>query len=224
MDAHEAAYTARLAAATPHKATRADIPALAALLTGAFADDPLFRWGFRAGAQAPRALRTYFDFSLKDQCAGHDEMHVAGEMQAAAVWLPPAGLAGLSLPAWRMALMLPTLLKIAGWSRLGRAAAMGEALEKHHPPEPPHWYLFFLGVAPDLRGKGVGSTLLESTLQRVDGEAMPAYLDNSNPKNTRLYERAGFRIVSEYRARKDAPPVWGMWRDARKPSAAMAEG
>ena len=117
---------------------------------------------------------------------------------------------------WRMLTLLPTLLKISGFSRMGRAMAMGEALEKHHPPEPPHWYLFFLGVAPELRGKGVGSTMLEATLKRVDEDGTPAYLDNSNPRNTRLYERAGFRVVSEYRARKDAPPIWGMWRDAGK--------
>ena len=215
MDPHEAAADARLAAATPRKAGGADIPALSKLLTGAFADDPVMVWGFREGARLPGALKAYFDFALKDQCAQHDAMYVAGDMQAASVWLPPSGLASLSLPTWRMLLLLPTLVKISGWSRMSRAMAMGEALEKHHPPEPPHWYLFFLGVAPDLRGKGVGSTILEASLRHVDAAAAPAYLDNSNPKNTRLYERAGFRIISEYRARKDAPPIWGMWRNGR---------
>ncbi len=67
-----------------------------------------------------------------------------------------------------------------------------------------------------MRGKGLGSSILEATLKKVDEDRMPAFLDNSNPKNTRLYERHGFRVVTEYRARKDAPPVFGMWRDAAR--------
>ena len=109
---------------------------------------------------------------------------------------------------------LPGIIAAVGPTRIGQLSTIA-AMEKHHPPEPPHWYLFFLGVAPHLRGQGVGSAILEATLKRVDDDRRPAYLDNSNPKNTRLYERAGFRVVSEYRARKDAPPIWGMWRDAR---------
>lgn len=215
MDAREEAHLARLAAAAPRKAGQSDIPGLRALLTGAFADDPVMGWGFRGGSGHAQALDAYFAFALKRQCAQHDAMYVSGAMQGAAVWLPPDGVGSLSVPLWRMALLFPTLLKIAGWARLTRTMAMGEAMEKHHPPEPPHWYLFFLGVAPHLRGQGVGSAILEATLKRVDDDRRPAYLDNSNPKNTRLYERAGFRVVSEYRARKDAPPIWGMWRDAR---------
>ena len=216
MDAHEEAHAARLAAAAPRKAAAADIPRLAALLAAAFEADPVMRWGFREGAGLAGALNAYFTYALTRQCAQHDAMFVAPGFQAASVWLPPSGLSSLSIPAWRMALMLPTLLKITGFSRLGRAAALGEAMEKHHPPEPPHWYLFFFGVDPAMQGKGVGSAILEATLARIDAEGMPAHLDNSNPRNTRLYERHGFRVVTEYRARKDAPPIWGMWRDARR--------
>ena len=216
MEPHEAGHAARLAAADPRRAGKAEIARVVGLLADAFMDDPVLQWGFRAGAGLKPALQAYFEFALIEQCLKHDEIHVGGDFNAAAVWLPPSGIDSLSLPAWRMALMLPRMLKITGWSRLPRAVALGDALEKHHPPEPPHWYLFFIGVAPKLRGRGVGSSLLEATLKRVDADGTPAYLDNSNPKNTRLYERHGFRIVSEYRARKDAPPFWGMWREARR--------
>lgn len=216
MEAHEAGHTARLAAADPRRAGRTELPQVRDLLTTAFMDDPVFGWGFRAGPGLRDGLNAYFDFSLDQQCAPHDRIYVAGDYAAAAAWLPASGLASLSIPAWRMMLMLPRMLQITGWSRLTRAMALGDAMEKHHPPEPPHWYLFFIGVAPALKGQGVGSALLEATLKQVDAERMPAYLDNSNPKNTRLYERHGFRAVSEYRAKPDAPPMLGMWRDARK--------
>ena len=62
---------------------------------------------------------------------------------------------------------------------------------------------------------GLGSAMMDATLPMVDGKRMPAYLDNSNERNIKLYERYGFRVISEYRCREDAPPIWGMWRDAR---------
>jgi ribosomal protein S18 acetylase RimI-like enzyme len=210
---HEAAQAARIAAANPHKAQAFELPAVARLMAHAFADDPVMSWGFRAGPKHDDAVAAYMNFAVGEQSAPHDAVFVAPDFNAAAVWLPPAGLASLSIPPSRMLGMFPRLLKIAGWSRLTRVMALGEAMEKHHPPEPPHWYLFFLGVAPQMRGKGLGSSILEATLKRVDEEKMPAFLDNSNPKNTRLYERHGFRTVTEYRARKDAPLVQGMWRD-----------
>ena len=213
---HEQAALARSSAAAPLKAGRADIPKLTPLLTDAFSDDPCLQWTFKSGAGYKPALAKYFDFALASQCAKHDAMFMSADGNAAAIWLPPAGLASLSLPPTQMLRMLPRLISMTGFSRLTRAMATGDAMEKHHPPEPPHWYLFFIGVHSGARGLGLGSAILEATLRHVDAEAMPAYLDNSNPRNTRLYERHGFRVVSEYRARKDAPPFWGMWRDAKK--------
>jgi ribosomal protein S18 acetylase RimI-like enzyme len=68
---------------------------------------------------------------------------------------------------------------------------------------------------------GLGSTLLAACLERVDAVGMPAYLENSNPKNTRLYERHGFRTQWEASAASGAPPLQGMWREARIPHGKM---
>jgi ribosomal protein S18 acetylase RimI-like enzyme len=212
---HEAAAAARIAAGQPRKAAGNDIPAVARLMAEAFADDPVMEWGFRQGTRHEAAVQRYMDFAVGRQSAQHDAIFVAPDFNAAAVWLPPDGLGSLSLPFWRMLALFPLLVSIAGWSRLGRVAALGQAMEKHHPPEPPHWYLFFIGVTPELRGRGLGASILEATLKCVDEDGSPAFLDNSNPRNTRLYERHGFRVVTEYRARKDAPVVMGMWRDKR---------
>lgn len=213
---HEEAASARTHAAAPLKAGPAELPRLNALLADAFQDDPILRWTFRAGAGFPRALDAYFAFALRDQCLPHDALFMSADGHAGAVWLPPTGLSALKTPASNLIVMLPRLIRLTGLWRMTRAMATGDAMEKHHPLEPPHWYLFFLGVTSAARGKGLGSAILEATLRHVDAGAMPAYLDNSNEKNTRLYERHGFRVISEYRPRKDAPPFWGMWRDARK--------
>jgi ribosomal protein S18 acetylase RimI-like enzyme len=67
--------------------------------------------------------------------------------------------------------------------------------------------LYFLAVDPALQGMGLGSRILDATLKRIDEMGLPAYLENSNPRNTRLYERAGFvarkNIAPERRAAFD---------------------
>jgi ribosomal protein S18 acetylase RimI-like enzyme len=103
-------------------------------------------------------------------------------------------------------------LRLCGFPRLGRGSAMGDAMEKNHPHEP-HFYLAFIAVAPRLQGLGLGGAMLEATVKRADEAGMPAYLENSNPKNTRLYERAGF-VARRNIAPKGAPPLIGMWRKA----------
>jgi GNAT superfamily N-acetyltransferase len=69
-------------------------------------------------------------------------------------------------------------------------------------------------VAPQFQGTGLGSAIMEATLQRVDSSRLPAYLENSNPKNTRLYQRCGFAAQKNI-APKAAPPLVAMWRGAR---------
>ena len=57
--------------------------------------------------------------------------------------------------------------------------------------------------------------VLATMLARVDGLRANAHLENSNPCNLRLYEREGFSVTAEIKARKDAPPVFAMWRPRR---------
>ena len=85
------------------------------------------------------------------------------------------------------------------------------ALERAHPREQ-HFYLFFMAVDPRFQGKGLGSALLEATLRHIDRAGMPAYLENSNPINARLYERAGF-VARNSISPKGAPPLIPMWRN-----------
>ena len=109
--------------------------------------------------------------------------------------------------------LLPMFLRLCGFSRFARGSAMGEAMEKNHPPER-HFYLAFIAVLPRLQGLGLGATMLEANLKRIDERGTDAYLENSNPKNTNLYERFGFAARKNI-APSGAPPMIAMWRPAK---------
>ena len=80
------------------------------------------------------------------------------------------------------------------------------------PPEP-HGYLSYIGVKPSFQGRGLGTRLICEKLKDFDKEAVPVYLENSNPNNTPLYERFGFRVIKENRIGENGPPLFFMWRE-----------
>lgn len=206
------ALAARAQAATPQIAQMKDLNAVAATLVSAFANDPVQSWWLREDAGKAAALtRVHTFLAAQDIPKGHVFFTPGGH--AAAQWQPP-GPPEPPMSFWQQMALLPRLIQNAGFNKIGRIVKLIEMMEAHHPKEP-HYYLFMLGVRQDSQGAGLGSTLLTACLDRVDAAGMPAYLENSNPKNTRLYERHGFVVRGEGRARPDAPPLQFMWREKR---------
>lgn len=85
-------------------------------------------------------------------------------------------------------------------------------LDEYHPQDRLHFHLQWAGVEPERQGQGIGSALLEPVLQRADRDGMPAYTEGTSMRNRRLYEREGFRLLSEI-APAGGPPLFRMWRE-----------
>jgi ribosomal protein S18 acetylase RimI-like enzyme len=198
------------AAARPRRAGDGDADALSHLLASAFLDDPVFDWIARRGPKRVEAMREFFLWLLRVRAIPFGEVWTSEGVTA--VWIPPDAPASPG-GFFEQLRLLPMFFRLCGFSRFRRGSAMGEAMEKSHPHER-HFYLAFVAVAPRLQGMGLGGALLETNLKHIDTLGVPAYLENSNPKNARLYERLGF-VARGNIAPKDAPPMIAMWRDAR---------
>jgi GNAT superfamily N-acetyltransferase len=133
-----------------------------------------------------------------------------GIVGAATLWDPP-GLRASS-PLERLA-MLPAMVW-AFRSRIPASMRVMELMEEHHPVEP-HWYLMIFGSDPSVRGTGLGQALMRSRLDRCDSERVPAYLENSNPRNESYYLRFGFEVTGEIKLPDGGPSMWPMWREPR---------
>ena len=81
-------------------------------------------------------------------------------------------------------------------------------------PSEPHWFLHLIGVDTVQQGRGYGSALLAESLNEVDRQHLPAYLESTSPGSKALYERHGFAAFDEIQA-GDSPPLWPMLRPAR---------
>ncbi len=186
-----------------------DADAAADILAAAFAADPVMRWTFGGNG----AFHTIFYELARGVYLKHGFGHIAeggsGEHRAATLWLP-AGVP-LNLPQLNQLRIASSVIRHGGFSAAARALKVADILETHHPEEP-HFYLFAVGVAPRARGKGLGGALLREGLKRADQEGALAYLENSNPKNTPLYERLGFRVTAPLPLPEGAPPLLSMLR------------
>jgi ribosomal protein S18 acetylase RimI-like enzyme len=208
-------FERRQRAAKPRRATAADAEKVIDVLTAAFANDPVMAWIGRRDAKRDYGRRKMFVYLVNKLGLPGGEMWTADDFSAAALWVPPAR-ADLKQPWWDEVIMIPTIVAFTGLGGLGRVDAFRKSADKHHPKDKPHYYLMTIGVDPRFQGQGLGSALLDATLAPFDAQGMPTYLESSNEKNVPLYKRHGYVVTSEFRPQPDAPPLWGMWRDAKK--------
>ena len=208
------AFARRKLAAHPRRATIDDRERVIDCLTAAFAADPVMSWIGRRDAKRDIGRRAMFSFLIGTLGLPGNEVWTAEDFSAAALWIPPER-ADLKLPWWQELALFPTIVSFTSLSGLSRVDAFRKAADKHHPKTKPHFYLMTIGVDPRFQGQGLGSALLDANLAAIDARGLPSYLESSNEKNVPLYKRHGYQVISEFRPTPDAPPLWGMWREAK---------
>lgn len=93
------------------------------------------------------------------------------------------------------------------------SGAMGAAHK--HCISVTHRYLFFLGVLPELQGKGYAGALLRPVLKQADRDGLVCYLDNTKERNLLVYRHFGFEVVEEYKIPGTSIKLWAMLREPR---------
>lgn len=195
---------------TVRDAVPSDAEAVTAVLTASFLADPVMSWVFD---EVDREQRLAAMWQLIGG-AGYIPVGAstvlpaeAGVATAAALWMPPGIKLGDEFWAEHAAPFFEAIGSAA--ERLGQ---LSEAMSTHHPGDD-HWYLLAIGVDPVMQGGGLGSLMLQHTLEIIDERAEPAYLEATSRRSRVLYERNGFEVISEFSA-PGGPSLWGMWRSA----------
>ena len=203
--------TVRRESETPVLGLTADLGEIVQTLSDAFAVDPHLDWFMRTDAGRDAARHAFFRMLIGQEGLPKGRIDRPAGGGAAAVWMPFEWLGPTTLTAELQG--LPAMLRATGLARFGRLMAIRADMDKHHPMDRPHAYLWFLGVAPAAQGRGVGSALLRAANARLDAQGLPAYLETGTTRNVALYQRHGFKVLSEHKARPDAPTMWSMWRE-----------
>ena len=182
------------------------------MLSSAFLDEPVSLRIYQGFSPEKRLRNLTADFLAElDVCLRYGSPLQScedGKVVGAAVIYPPGS---LPLP-WHISIQM--LVKsilghdfydIRPWLRWQK-----ETAEIH--PQAPHYYLQYLGVAPERQGQGFGSAILREITAQADQAGTGCYLETATIQNVPLYQRHGFQVIAE----KDLIGLhtWFMWRPA----------
>lgn len=194
------------------------VRAAAEALARAFDDDPLTNFLLPNPVHRPRILASTFAAQIRDGLT-HGEVWAAFDGDApvaTAVWVPPE--------AWPMSIgrqvrvlsaaLTPGLRAIPSALRAAPKFMRTMTLVERLHPERPQWYLALLGTDPRYQGRGAGSRVLASVLDRCDAQGLHAYLETGTTRNLAWYGRHRFVMIEELNPLKGGPPLWTMERVA----------
>lgn len=177
--------------------------ALGRLFGRAFVTEPMMRWPLGGHEDLEARLVSAFELFLEGLLP-LGLVWEAGAGMGASVWISPD-----RLDAWEQAQMRDERvysLTDDGGRRWDEFWAWVEA----RIPAEPFWHLDSVAVDPPLQGRGIGSALVRHGLARARADGIPAILETGSPRNVPLYERLGFRVVSDADAPGGGPHVWFM--------------
>ena len=185
----------------------------ARVLGAAFLDDPVWSAiGPRRRAHRRVSNRVSFAGILAGSRRNGARIRVArmdgGRLAGVSVAFEPGRWpVGQGALVWELAWAL-----VAGPLPAWRGLRDDRAMRAEHVSHP-HMYLWFLGVAPELHGRGAGRALLADLHADAEALGVPTFLETSSRRNVAFYEQAGYESIGEI-AMPSGPTMWRMERPA----------
>ena len=176
-------------------------------LARAFQDDPAMCWILPDASARAKCLPRMFSIIVPLDFASGTILHSTNH-EVATLWRAPGKAETSLLTMIRHAI---PLLRAFGFS-LGRAMAIGDAIDAHHPKGFDYSYLHYAGVAPEHQGKGWGGAAIREGISRAEAAGVPTYLETATPSNVGLYQRFGFEVTHEWDVPRGGPHFWSMLR------------
>lgn len=193
-------------------ATASDADVIAQLMIKVFDEDPLMNWFFRKDNKRAQGQKVFYDFVIKSYCLPQHLSWVTDDLQGAALWIPsekwePGFLMQIS--------MASVIIRAFGLRNSLMKLRERQKIDTRHPKQA-HYYLSCLGVNRDLRGRGIGTALLEPMLYRSDNEGRGCYLETTLERSVSFYQRFGFSVTETLLIGPEKIKVWLMWRNPIK--------
>lgn len=111
---------------------------------------------------------------------------------------------------WGILGMLPMLVAFPQARRL--FGPMTE-MQGRHPRDTPHWYLWFMGVHPSFRRRGVATALARFVTAQADVAGVGCYIETFGDGTEALYRGLGFEVRERWELLPGAPMARTLWRD-----------
>jgi GNAT superfamily N-acetyltransferase len=199
------------------------------VLSRAFFNDPLMLYYLPDPEVRHKALPVFMRIMAR-YCLAHGEVWTTPGLDGVACWLPP-GRTEVSMMGMVRASLGVVSLGVF-WSFLRQAGARNGApptplrqliqrvnqaegrLDEIHKEIVPgqHWYLLALGVDADRQGRGIGSRLIASQLERARLAGLPCYLETGTELDVAFYIKNGFQVAHQEMIQPGNLHMWSMVR------------
>jgi len=173
------------------KANANDKQTVVSILSKSFNENRSVNYVLRRDSSRESRLKKLMEYSF-DYCSNFGEVFLSEDRKACAL---------IVLPDKRKTnfksiyLDLKLALTCVGLANLGKVMKRESKIKSLHP-KTPMYYLWFIGVDPDVQNKGLGSKLLKQLIERGKELSRPIYLETSTPKNLPWYEKFGFSVYN----------------------------
>lgn len=184
---------------------------VARILAESFIDDPSFKFTYGENVNKIQALDAFFKLLVEDVMQ-RGEIVVAPEDQGVCIWYPESVEIFNKQFEQILVDVASTVYHFAGEESGKRFEHLIHKMGEKEP-EKTHCEVFFIGLKPEARGKGIGKNLIKPVLNYADTKQVGCYLVSSSSRNISFYERHGFQKYCPIKI-SDSYSMTGMWRDS----------
>jgi len=162
------------------------------ILSNSFDDNKSVNYVIKQGRSRKRRISRLMEYSF-DYCTLFGEVFLSDDKNACALTVLPDK---KKTSVKSIFLDVKLALGCIGLSNLKKALSREATIKTLHPVEP-MYYLWFIGVLPEVQNKGIGSTLLAEMIAKSDAMKRPVFLETSTLRNLPWYKKFGFEVYSE---------------------------
>lgn len=171
------------------KATFSDKPVILDILSRSFDENKSVNYVVKQDQKRRDRIRGLMLYSFK-VCNAFGEVWISDDEQACGLILfPEEKRSSFRTLIWDFELAS----SVIGFRRVGRVLKR-EAMIKSNHPKVPIAYLWFIGVSPQLQGRGIGSAFIQELIAECERKNRPIYLETSTERNLPFYKKFGFEV------------------------------
>lgn len=139
-----------------------------------------------------KRIRTLMDYSF-EICYKYGQIYLSDNKDACALTLLPD-----KKKTTLRTILLDAKMAISsvGLGRVTKVLERDSKIKGAHPNNQ-IFYLWFIGVNPEVQQKGIGSDLLKDIIKESNVLKRPIYLETSMPENIKFYSKFGFTVYKE---------------------------
>ena len=169
-----------------------DKPLVVEILSNSFEDNKSVNYVINQDRSRKRRICRLMEYSF-DYCNMFGDVFLSDDRNSCALAvLPDKKKASLR----SILLDIKLALTCIGLPNLKKAMDREARIKAVHPGDL-MYYLWFIGVRPEVQNKGIGSSLLTEMITQSNAMKRPLYLETSTLRNLPWYKKFGFKVHNE---------------------------